>query len=199
VVKTLEGLFRKKLEAAVKAELDKATGLVKWFIWVDERKGELSLGHPDCRERALAFLARMLPKMGQQVELLEYNYTEENTDKSNPGELFRFEIRVNGLWADVGFVTIRVNRTTGWIDVYQGLDFDLTPVVEKLPMRAGISAEEALVRYSAELDVKLEWHRDSDLNQGYTLVYKPYFPRGEVRFVDALDGRMIRLCEPQLA
>ncbi len=189
--KTIEGLFRRRAEGTIMAEVEKPTGRLKsltGFVRSKALKGELNLDRQACLTRALAFLGQAIPDLERYLQLVERTASE--------GELehFIFTVSANGIPVYAGYVMVNVNRTSGQIELYRGPDFDLRRL-DGISPEASISVEEALERYQAELEVRPAWERLPGPNAQepqYKLVYQAVFPEGEICFVDARNGQLMR-------
>jgi hypothetical protein len=141
--------------------------------------------------------------------------------------VFSFAAHVDDVPIYMGNLAVGVNRASGQIISYMGLE-DHPSVFISVPRQPAVSFQKALERYAAELEIRLEWfyqykgerdaenqaetadnspaphkqpsgvrgetseihHRDKGIR--YTLIYRPHFPNGEIRFIDAMTGEPIR-------
>lgn len=172
-----------------------------------------------CWEAALSFLYRVFPETDRFLYRIE---AEGEIPDSPPvreagangpagtgkNQTFSFEAFVDGVPLHWGRITVVVNRLNGQIVSYMGMD-DHPSIFLPIPSRPSISFREALERCAPELKVRLEWfcqYSDNPAGDGadkpdihhrergirYTLVYRPYFSNGEIRFIDAMTGEPIR-------
>jgi hypothetical protein len=192
---SFKGFFDKRNDGTVKAFIDKETGKVKKFIWFKNRTGDLRLTREECQEKAAAFLQRMIPDYHLYLELLvqEFDHDDDDTEDSHR-EGFNFMVKSqSGYRVFTETVHITVNRTTGDIDHYMGLSFDIN-LLKNAPSVPIITKEEAWNSYFEHLDFQLSWQKDyeSEQEQQY-LEYKACVKNAqtEIRYIDALTGELI--------
>lgn len=190
--KSLNGFFMKQTEETVKARVDKENGRLKGFWWFKDRMGDLQLTREQCYEKALEFLQKIYPDLARFIEVRVCDSSEE--DEPNDHEAFHFRIHNGaGVLFETGYIIVSVNRTTGLIDMFSGLDLELTELMA-VPSQPILSKSEAEERFFASLDFKLEWEVDYDSeNEAFKLVYKPFHQGKKLcaRYVDALSGELI--------
>ncbi|AMA74355.1 hypothetical protein [Aneurinibacillus thermoaerophilus] len=89
---------------------------------------------------------------------------------------------------------ICVNRTTGKLDQYLGLDV-FPEEFEAISPVPSVSNEQAVACFCSKLDFELQWRKEytEDNKEYYELAYVPIFPSipGELRFIEAHTGEII--------
>lgn len=190
---SLNGYFDRRNEETVKAFFNKETGKVTKFMWFKERKGDLQLTREECLEQATEFLQMMIPDCHLYLDLLVQEFDKDEED-SNQREFFTFEVKSQGGYSVfLETIHIAVNCTTGEIEHYSGLSFDVG-LLSKVPSKPSISKEEARRIYLAHLDFQLSWQIDyeSDEEKQY-LEYKACAKdsKKNIRYIDALTGELI--------
>lgn len=109
---------------------------------------------------------------------------------------FRFRAHNgHGVLLYLEFVQVCVNRTTGEIDQYLGLDDDPALLAE-VPSTPRVDKETAKANYLRHLDFKLEWKLDYEQEEeSFCLTYEPVRreKQTDIRYIDAMSGEVI--CE----
>ncbi|MBS4190559.1 sigma-70 family RNA polymerase sigma factor [Bacillus sp. FJAT-49705] len=190
---SLNGYFERRNEETVKAFINKETGKVAKFMWFKERKGELQLTREECLEKAVDFLQIMIPDYHLYLDLLDREFDKDDEDNSQK-EVFTFKVKSqSGYPVFLEIIHIAVNCTTGEIDHYSGLSFDVG-LLSKVPSKPSISEEEARRIYFDHLDFQLSWQTDYESNEEkryleYEVCAKD--SKKKIRYIDALTGELL--------
>ena len=175
----------------MKAMVDKASGRLRSFMWFAKRKGGMALTREECWVRALSFLQTVLPGSHRYLRLQQRSEEESNDQR----EFFTFRVYARSVPVYLQYVRLAVNRTTGHVDHFTGMDVDPARL-DEVPTAPEVDRETAKANYLQALDFKLVWQQDYDAEgDAYKRVYKPCHreKRKTIRFIDALSGEMI--CE----
>lgn len=212
--KTFDQFFEALFNFRVaKMTVCKASGRLLGFIrFSHENETKRVISGPKClphavlKAKAVAFIQRVFPEAHRYLFLVD---DEEALDSptipqegpgeasdDSPNQIFRFEAFIDGipLYLFSCFVTLR--RTDGRIVAYMSTDTHPS-IFLATPKTPRVTREAALARVTQELDIRLEWEQipEGERND-IALFYRPYFPQGTIRFIDALSGEPIRERHP---
>ena len=67
---SINGFFIKHTEDTVKAFISKETGIVKSFMWFNERQGEFRLSREECFQKCIEFLQQVVPDYYDYMQLI---------------------------------------------------------------------------------------------------------------------------------
>ncbi len=189
--RSLKGFFDRRTQDTVKAMIDKKSGRLCSFMWFAERNGDLALTREECLHIALSFLQQILPEPHRYLRLKRWS--DEETDSRR--EMFTFRLYAGNVPVYLQYVQICVNRTTGYVDHFTGMDIDPTQL-DLVPTSPEVERETAKAHYLQALDFKLAWQKDDDKGEdAYMLVYKLCHrdTQKTIPFIDAVTGEVI--CE----
>ncbi|WP_338750332.1 sigma-70 family RNA polymerase sigma factor [Bacillus sp. FJAT-52991] len=186
--RTLDSFFQQRNDHTIKLKTAKDSGQLKGMFSFLKRQGALQLSLDECEDIALQFLYHLYPKADQYFRMKPEPAEDETS------AWFHFELYHGGIHTRFGFVSITVNRTTGYIDQYFGPDIH-PDCITSLPHEPTVSEEEAKELFTRFFDVELQWEKKyMEDDQGYyQLVYKPVYPdlAGELAFIEAESGEVI--------
>lgn len=190
---SIEGFFKRRSEDTVKAFISKKTGIVRSFMWFNERSGELKLTREECLQKATDFLQLILPDYHKYLDLI-VRENDEEVDNTRKKEAFSFRIQNGkGIPVPLEIVIVAVNRETGQIDHYSGPSFDMEQL-SQIPAEPVISKEEARDIFFSHLDFELTWNKEYDEDtESHILVYQACdkYTRTPIRYIDAMTGAVI--------
>ncbi|UAC48780.1 DUF4901 domain-containing protein [Bacillus aquiflavi] len=188
---SIENFFKRHSEDTVKAIISKKTGKLRSLMRLHDRNGNLQLDRDDCYQRAIDFLQKINPKYHQCLQLIVREQEANDNVMTIP---FDFNIHNgHGTPIHLGIVSVVVNRKTGQIDYYSGVDFDIEQLSD-VSVEPVLSSKEAKEIFFNHLDFKLEWNENYDSEQkGDRLVYQAYnrHTGTPIRYIDALTGAVI--------
>lgn len=189
---SIHNFFQTRSEDTVKAFISNRTGKVKRFIWFKERSGTLSLNRKECYQKAIDFLQMVIPNYTQLLQLVVH--ADNEPDDTSAQEAFAFRVHSRqGTPVYLERVLIAVNRLTGQINHYSGLNFDLDEL-QQLPAEPTISKKEAHGIFLRHLEFELAWNENyEEQEEGDTLSYEAcdQYTRKSIRYIDALTGAVI--------
>ncbi|HBT46933.1 MAG TPA: hypothetical protein DEA73_03490 [Peptococcaceae bacterium] len=211
--KTFAQLFEALFNFRVaKMTICQASGRLLGFVrFCHDNETQRVISAPKClppavlKAKAIAFIQRVFPEAHRYLflvddEILDSPPIQEEglaeASGESPNQIFRFEAFIDGipLYLFSCFVTLR--RTDGRIVAYMSTETHPS-IFLATPKTPRITREAAIARVAQELDIRLEWDQipegeDNDI----ALFYRPYFPQGTIRFIDALSGEPIRERHP---
>jgi hypothetical protein len=189
--RSLDGFFKVRTHGTVKIEIDKQTKRLTGLMNFTPESGKYDLSNEECFQIALQFLNCVIPEMIPHLYLVASGEEEESQNDEDLKH-FRFSMRVQNIPVYMGDVFVSVNRSSGFIVQYSGPNtFYIPGVNERKPV---FTKEDVHAILSHDMHVVLEWlqHGSSDQDRTYELVYRRFFPNGEIRFLDAETGTPIR-------
>lgn len=187
---SLDGFFYKRSAQTIKAIVNKSDGRVLSFMSFLKQQGPHWLGRQQCLTVALRFLKQALP---DYTKYLQLKVTEGRSPETSSTERFQFRIRIKDIPVYLQLLTLDVNRTTGRVVQYSGLDFN-PALLAGVPVTPMIDENRAKQIYLEKLDLKLSWKRNRrDVKLPYQLIYTPVHrdKEREIRCIDAITGELI--------
>ncbi len=187
------GFFIRQTEDTVKAFISKETGNVKSFMWFNERQGGLQLSREECFPKCIEFLQQVIPNYYRFMQLI-VREVEEEEDLASMRETFTFPMHNgHGTPIESSRVMVSVNRSTGFIDHYNGPGFDMEQL-DQIPSEPVISETKARELFLSQLDFELAWKSDYNSEaESYILVYQACHRNSKktIRYIDAITGEII--------
>jgi len=186
---SMNSFFKMQSEDTVKAFISKKTGEIQSFGWMHERSGNLQLNQEACYQKAIDFLQKVIPDYYPYLQRLIRGDEEEDERES---ESFIFHAHYQGI-SIADMVIVVVNRSTGLIDYYSGLNFELEEI-SQMPTVPAISMEKAFLQFLENVDFQLVWDKNYDDEiESYQLVYQACdrHTRSPIRYIDATTGEII--------
>jgi len=193
---SINGFFIRHTEDTVKAFISKETGIVKSFMWFNERQGELRLSREECFQRCIEFLQQVVPDYYDYMQLIVREVEVEEDEENPPSNRETFTISMHngqGVHIESSRFMVSVSRSTGLIDHYHGPDFDLEQL-HRIPSEPVIPKIKARELFLSQLDFELAWKPDYDSeSESYILVYQACHrnSKKEIRYIDAITGELI--------
>ncbi|MFE8700777.1 YcdB/YcdC domain-containing protein [Cytobacillus sp. FJAT-54145] len=190
---SMDSFFKRHSEDTVKAFISKKTGIVRSFVWFNERSGNLKLTREECLVKAIDFLQTILPDYDKYLQLMVRD-SEEEFEDTRKKEVFSFRVHNGkGIPVQLEIVVVAVNRETGLVDHYSGPSMDIEQLSE-ISTEPAISKNEARDIFFNHLDFELSWNKDyGGESESYILVYQACdrYSRTPIRYIDARTGEVI--------